>query len=124
MKNLINLVIAGALSISLSYAQDQGQRQNRTPEEMTKMQIERLSESLALNKNQQDSIYKYTLIANLEQRKLMESAGDNREAGFEKIRSMRENNNKIIKTFLTSDQAKKYEELTKNRRQGQGRRSN
>ena len=47
----------------------------------------------------------------------MEAAGDNREAAIEKIRSKRADNEKIIKSFLTDDQQKIYEEFTKNRPQ-------
>lgn len=123
MKNIINLFLTGLLTIGIANAQDRGTRQNRTPEEMAKMQTERLTEQLSLSKGQQDSIYKYSLLASKEQRKLMETAGDNREAAFGKIRSLREENSNKIKSFLTEDQVKKYEEIIKNRPQGQGRRN-
>lgn len=127
MKKIMSLIAAGIITIGLSYAQPGGgQFQNRTPEEMAKMQVERLKESLSLTKAQQDSIYKYTLAISKDQRKLMESAGDNREAAFEKMSSLREANDKKIKSFLTADQIKKYDEMIKNRGQrgGGGNRPN
>lgn len=117
MKKLLSLVAAGILLVGITNAQERGSRQNRSPEELAKMQVERLTTHLSLDKNQQDSIYKYALIAGKEQRQLMEAAGDNREAALEKIRSKRADNEKIIKSFLTDDQQKKYEEFTKNRPQ-------
>lgn len=124
MKNILTLAIAGILTLGISNAQERGARQNRTPEEMAKTQVERLTEQLTLSKSQQDSVYKYSLIASKEQRKLMESAGDNREAAFEKMRGMREQNNVKIKSFLTADQLQKYEEIEKNRPQMGNRRAN
>ena len=115
MKKLLSLVAAGILLVGIANAQERGSRQNRSPEELAKMQVERLTTHLSLDKNQQDSIYKYALIAGKEQRQLMEAAGDNREAALEKIRSKRADNEKIIKSFLTDDQQKIYEEFTKNR---------
>lgn len=117
MKKLLSLVAAGILLVGIANAQERGSRQNRSPEELAKMQVERLTTHLSLDKNQQDSIYKYALIAGKEQRQLMEAAGDNREAALEKIRSKRADNEKIIKSFLTDDQQKKYEEFIKNRPQ-------
>lgn len=124
MKNILSLAIAGILTIGISNAQERGPRQNRTPEEMAKMQVERLTEQLALSKTQQDSVYKYSLLASKDQRKLMETAGDNREAAFEKMRAVREENSKKIKSFLTEDQVKKYDELEKTRGQRGNRRGN
>lgn len=124
MKNIMTLIVAGLLTVGISFAQDRGPRQNRTPEEMAKMQVERLTEQLTLSKSQQDSIYKYSLLASKEQRKLMENAGDNREGAFEKMRVLRDNSDKKIKTFLDADQVKKYDESAKNRPQGGGRRAN
>lgn len=123
MKNLFGLLIAGLLTIGTSNAQD-GARQNRTAEEMAKMQVERLTEQLTLNKSQQDSVYKYVLLASKEQKKVMKNAGDDREAAFEKMGKMRAENSTKIKTFLTADQVKKYEELEKSRPQRGNRRNN
>ena len=117
MKNLLSLFFAMALTVGMSFAQERGSRQNRTPEEMAKMQVERLTEQLTLNKTQQDSVYKYALQASKEQRELMQNAGDDRQAAFQKMQGLREANEKKIKSFLTADQVAKYEEILKNRPQ-------
>jgi len=124
MKKIMTFVVAGLLTIGISFAQDSGSRQKRTPEEMAKAKIERLTEQLALSQTQQDSIYKYALLASKEQRELMKSAGDNREATFEKMRVLRDNSDKKIKTFLTAEQLKKYEDEVKNNPQAGRRRAN
>lgn len=117
----MTLFAAGILMVGISQAQERGGRQNRTPEEMAKMQVERLTEQLALNKTQQDSIYKYTLELSKSQREIMQSAGDNREGAMNKMRDLREAGDKMIKNFLTEEQAKKYETLAKERQQRRNR---
>lgn len=124
MKKIMTLVAAGLLTIGISSAQERGNRQNKSAEETAKEQVERLTQQLSLDKNQQDSVYRYALLANKEQRKLMESAPSNREATFEKMRELRANTDKKIKTFLNADQIKKFEEEIKKRPQGGGRRNN
>lgn len=124
MKNVMSLLIAALISVGISQAQERAPRQNRSPEESAKMQVERLTAELTLNQSQQDSIYKYSLLARTEQRKLMETAGDNKEEGFEKMRTIRENSDKKIKSFLTKEQEKKYDELIKNRQQHRSQRGN
>lgn len=124
MKNLVSLLFATLMIVSISVAQERGPRQNRTPEEMAKMQVERLTEQLTLDKQQQDSIYKYSLLISKEQRELMQNAGDNREAAFKKLQTLRESNDKKIKSFLSKDQLAKYEEYLKNRPQGRPNRTN
>lgn len=115
MKKLITLVCAVVFMVGLSVAQERGGRpgagQNRTPEEMAKTQVERLTTELKLSQEQQDSIYKYTLEASKEQQALMQNSGDDREAAFEKMRSIQEKNSGKIKTFLTDEQATKYDKL-------------
>ena len=58
MKKLLSLVAAGILLVGIANAQERGSRQNRSPEELAKIQVERLTTHLSLDKNQQDSIYK------------------------------------------------------------------
>lgn len=124
MKKSIGILIAGLLTIGLSQAQERGNRQNRSDEEIAKIQVERLTEQLSLNKNQQDSIYKYTLLTTKEQKQLLQSSNGSREANFEKSNALREGSSIKIKSFLTTEQAKKYEEFQKNRPQRGGQRNN
>lgn len=120
MKNLITVMLATIFTVGISVAQERGGRQgqNRTPEEMAKLQVEHLTKELELNKGQQDSIYKYTLESSKEQRTLMQnSEGGDRQAIFEKMRALREKNSTKIKTFLNESQSAKYEELQKQMQQ-------
>lgn len=125
MKNIMILIAAGLLSIASAHAQERGgNRPNRNPEEMAKMQVERLTKQLSLDQKQQDSILKYTIIATQEQRKIMEEANSDREATGKKMRALREQNTTKLKSFLTDDQIKKYDEMIKNRQQRGNRESN
>lgn len=113
-------MFVAVLAISSSYAQERGPRQGGTPEERTKMQVERLTKELNLSKAQQDSIYKYSLQTSKEQQELMKAAGDDREAAREKMKPIREKSMAKIKSFLNEEQKTKYEDLQKqmqNRRQ-------
>lgn len=124
MKNLLSLLFATILTIGVSVAQERGPRQNRTPEEMAKNQVERLTEQLSLTKPQQDSILNYSLKVAKDQKAIFDAAGDDRQAAFEKMRTIREESNNKIKSFLTKEQVVKYDELLKTRGQGGQRRPN
>lgn len=120
MKSLIT-ILAFVLTLGFANAQQEGgNRQQRSPEEMAKMQTERLTKELTLSKTQQDSIHKYILATSKEQQKLFSNAGENREAAMTAIRSLREKQTQKIKTFLNEEQIKKYDELAKQRRAGFG----
>lgn len=109
MKTVLTLLIATICSISISIAQEKGSRQNRTPEERAKFQVEHLTKELELNKTQQDSIYHHFVLSGKafqDQRKDMD---------HEKMRAAMQERNKKIKTFLTEEQNSKYEELQKRR---------
>lgn len=117
MKSLIT-ILALVLSIGLANAQQGGQRQQRSPEEMTKMQMERLTKELNLSKSQQDSIHKHILSSSTEQQKLFKDNAvnsGNRDAYMKSVQALREKQNAKIKTFLNEDQIKKYDELAKQR---------
>lgn len=113
MRKLITMMFVAVVAISSSYAQEQGPRQGGTPEERTKMQVERLNKELNLSQAQQDSIYKYSLQTTKEQQTIMKTAGDNREAVREKMKPIREKNIAKIKSFLNEEQKAKYEDLQK-----------
>jgi len=117
MKNIVSILVASLLIVGLTQAQERRNRQDRTVEEVATSEVERLTKELSLNKGQQDSIYKYTLLSGKEQRLIMQNNGSNREANFEKFRSIREANILKIKSFLNDEQLKKYDELQKNRPQ-------
>lgn len=113
MKKLITLMFVALLAISSSYAQERGSGQGRSPEERTKMQVERLSKELNLSQAQQDSIYVHSLQAAKDQQEMMKNAGDDRASIREKMKPIREKNSAKIKSFLNNEQKVKYDELQK-----------
>ncbi|HMR17751.1 MAG TPA: hypothetical protein PKA53_00505 [Sphingobacterium sp.] len=115
MKNVMLTLFAVLFCVTVSLAQERGNRQERNPEERAKAEVERLKTELGLSKPQQDSILNYILQANQEQRKAMEQAGGDRQAAFEKMRAQRETRQTKIKSFLTKEQIEKYEVLQKER---------
>lgn len=115
MKTVITLLIAAVFTISISVAQQKESRQNRTPEERAKMQVERLTKELELNKSQQDSIYTYIL------QSMKTSSLHRKENDQAQIKKSLEARNLKIKSFLTPKQITQYEELQKSR---QNRRPN
>lgn len=119
MKNLIT-ILALVLTIGLANAQQGTPRQQRSPEEMAKMQTKRLTEALNLSQVQQDSIHKHILAISVEQREIFKNAGDNREEAMKSIDALREKQSKKIKTFLNEEQIKKYDEFSKQRGNGFG----
>ncbi|MCA5005390.1 hypothetical protein [Sphingobacterium bovistauri] len=119
MKSLIS-ILALVLSLGLANAQQGGNRPQRTPEEMAKMQMERLTKELNLSQTQQDSIQKYILSTSKEQQKIFREAGDNREAAMKSMQALREKQSLKVKTFLNEEQSKKYDELAKQRGFGAG----
>ncbi|TJZ62251.1 hypothetical protein FAZ15_07030 [Sphingobacterium olei] len=121
MKNLMLVLVVIFLSASATVAQERGNRQgagqNRTPEERAKAEVERLGTALSLNQSQRDSIYKYSLEQTKEQQALFQQGEGDREKRMEQLRSSREKYDTKIKSFLTEDQIKKYEEAQKERTQ-------
>ncbi|WP_164122602.1 MULTISPECIES: hypothetical protein [Sphingobacterium] len=115
MKTVITLLIATILTVSMCVAQEKESRQNRPPEERAKMQVERLTKELELNKSQQDSIYIYIL------QSMKTSTLHRKENDQAQIKKSLEARNLKIKSFLTPEQITQYEEL-QNRRKN--RRSN
>lgn len=125
MKNLIT-ILALVLGIGLANAQEKDIRQQRSPEEMAKMQTERLTKELKLTKPQQDSIHKYVLASSVEQQKLFKEnvlKSDNPEANRKKMQAIREKQTQKVKSFLNEEQNKKYDEILKQRRQNIGKRN-
>lgn len=95
--------------------------QQRNPEEQAKAQIDRLEQALKLNQAQKDSIYGYALQQYTQQQALFKDAPADRKAISDKIQSISNAAELKIKTFLTDEQVKNYDELKK---QMQERRQN
>ncbi|WP_140936996.1 hypothetical protein [Sphingobacterium lumbrici] len=121
MKNLMLVLVAIFLSASVTIAQERGNRQgtvqNRTPEERAKAEVERLGTLLNLDQTQRDSIYKYSLKQTTELQALFQQGDGDRDKRMEQIKSYRDKYDTKIKSFLTGDQIKKYEEVQKERSQ-------
>lgn len=129
MKNLLASVLILFATITISHAQDRGRMQQRNPEDMAKMQTERLTKELNLSQSQQDSIYKYVLATATEQRKIFQENNNDRQAAMKAMQELRQKQDLKIKSFLNEEQTKKYEEIQKQRMQqrpnrGEGRRGN
>lgn len=114
MKSLIT-TLALVLSLGLANAQEGGPRQQRSPEDMAKMQSERLTKELSLSPSQQDSIHKHILAYSIEQQKIFKDAGDNREDAMKSMQALRQQQAEKIKSFLNEEQIRKYDELAKQR---------
>ncbi|MBE8721446.1 hypothetical protein C4F40_12010 [Sphingobacterium sp. Ka21] len=121
MKNLMLVLVAIFLSASAAIAQERGNRQgpgqNRTPEERAKAEVERLNTALSLDQSQRDSIYTYSLQQSTAQQALFQQGDGDRDKRIEKMRSFREKYDTKLKSILTEEQIKKYEEIQKERSQ-------
>lgn len=99
-----------------SYAQERqgrGNMQNMNPADRAKNTVARLTEQLQLDKGQQDSIYKQVFAQAQHEKQLFSAAGSDREKLRTSMQSSREQYAIKIKQFLNEDQAKKYDELSR-----------
>ncbi|NGF55303.1 hypothetical protein G5B00_02155 [Parapedobacter sp. SGR-10] len=118
MKNFMLTLTLAFLSLTVTIAQEQRPgRQVDNPEERARMEVQRLHKDLDLSQTQQDSILNYLLTANKEQQQLRKQSGGDRQAAFEKMRAQREVRTAKIKSYLTSEQVGKYEDLLKKRQE-------
>ncbi|RKE45545.1 hypothetical protein [Sphingobacterium detergens] len=107
MKKKTLMVIGGLLlATTVAFAQ---QRQQRSPEEQAKMRVEHLDKLLTLNQVQKDSIYNLTL-SQAQQRAAIKSDGGDRKANMEKYKQLQEAQATKIKSWLTPDQVKLFDE--------------
>lgn len=98
--------------------------QNMNPDEMAKMQAQRLVEELKLNKDQEakiTAIYKKSSANNTTDFQRMRDASDaERTKMREEMQKVRDQQEKEIKAVLTPAQLKTYEESLKNRQSRMG----
>ncbi|MGE8242828.1 hypothetical protein D3C87_632020 [compost metagenome] len=107
MKKKTLMVISGLLLVTtVAFAQ---QRQQRSPEDQAKMRVEHLDKLLTLNQVQKDSIYNLTL-GQAQQRAAIKSDGGDRKANMEKYKQLQEAQATKIKSWLTPDQVKLFDE--------------
>ncbi|WP_437919401.1 hypothetical protein [Sphingobacterium sp. LRF_L2] len=117
MKNINLCIVFLILGISIGFAQERGKFQEMSATDRAKGIVERLTDELALEKSQQDSIYKQALAQATAEKEIFANASGDRET----IRTaMQENRKKFdtkIKSFLNEKQLKTYEELESKRGQ-------
>lgn len=131
MKKILFAVAALFIS-TMSFAQGfgggfgGGQGMSMNPEDMAKRQADRLKEQIELTQVQYDSIYNYYLKSSKEQaarREQMQNGGGqmpgegDMQAMMEQMQKQRQAQEAKIKSFLTDDQKKKYDEIQEQRRQ-------
>ena len=129
MKKIL-FAIAALMVSTMSFAQGFGGGfgggQSMNPEDMAKRQADRLKEQLELTQVQYDSIYNYYLASSKEQaarREQMQNGGGqmpaegDMQAMMEQMQKQRQAQEAKIKSFLTDDQKKKYDEAQEQRRQ-------
>ncbi|MCQ2057811.1 MAG: hypothetical protein MJY75_06355 [Bacteroidaceae bacterium] len=102
-----------------------GGGQQMEPEERAKMQADRLKEQLTLTDAQYDSVFSYYVANAKEQakrREEMQNGGGmpqdmDMQAMMEQMQKQREAQEKKLKSYLTEDQIKKYDEAQAARRE-------
>ncbi|HTS00290.1 MAG TPA: hypothetical protein VML00_11085 [Bacteroidota bacterium] len=107
------LLLAG--SVSLADAQG---RMRMTPEQ----RVARLKDSLALSDEQVSKIVTIFTESDKKREDAMASAGDDRDARMQAMRSIMEGTDARIDSVLTDTQKAKYDEMKKQRMQGFQRR--
>jgi len=115
------LMAAACLMLSATgvFAQ---QRQQRSPEEQAKMRVDRLDKLLSLNQVQKDSIYNLTL-SQAQQRDALRGDGGDRKANMEKFKQLQEVQTSKIKSWLTPEQAKLFDEQQEKMKERMSKRS-
>lgn len=129
MKKIL-FAIAALMVSTMGFAQGfggfgGGQGMSFEPEDIAKRQADRLKEQLELTQVQYDSIYNYYLASGKEQaarREQMQNGGQmpgegDMQAMMEQMQKQRQAQEAKIKSFLTDDQKKKYDEVQEQRRQ-------
>lgn len=127
MKKLF-FAVAALFVASVSFAQGFGGGMGEfKPEDMAKRNVDRLKEQLKLTQAQSDSIYKIYLVQAQDMQKRFASMqqGDGQgqmqmpsEEGRQKMQETRQAQENKIKSFLTEEQKKQYDEMQAQRRQG------
>lgn len=105
-KKILMAVACLLLSATGVFAQ---QRQQRSPEEQAKMRVEHLDKLLSLNQTQKDSIYNITL-TQAQQRAALRNDGGDRKANMEKFKQLQEIQTAKIKSWLSPEQGKLFDE--------------
>lgn len=127
MKKLF-FAVAALFVASVSFAQGFGGGMGEfKPEDMAKRNVDRLKEQLKLTQAQSDSIYKIYLVQAQDMQKrfasMQQGGGQGQmqmpsEEERQKMQETRQAQENKIKSFLTEEQKKQYDEMQAQRRQG------
>ena len=119
MKKIV--LVTGLLVFALMVsAQQGGQRRGQMSEEALKQRYEELTKELTLKTAQLDSIKKIDQEFFAKQRVAREKAGDDREKMREEFTKLRNQQTEKIKTVLTAEQFKKYQDYQEKQRERRG----
>ncbi len=86
------------------------------------MRVDRLDKLLSLNQVQKDSIYNLTL-SQAQQRDALRGDGGDRKANMEKFKQLQEVQTSKIKSWLTPEQAKLFDEQQEKMKERMSKRS-
>lgn len=118
MKKILFLATTFVMLLFFSAnAQQGGQREKMTPEQMATRTVERMNKEVTLNEKQQADLKKWFTTSYTERSKSMEKNKDNREAMRESMKKDKEATDAQLKKVLTAEQFKKYQDAEKKRQQ-------
>jgi periplasmic protein CpxP/Spy len=103
------ILMALSVLLSTATATVAQQRPQQSHEEQAKKRVEHLDKLLTLNQTQKDSIYTLSLNAAV-QRAAWKAEGADRKANMEKFRQLQEVQAAKIKSWLTQEQVKLFDE--------------
>ena len=115
MKNFITLFVILISSVGVNYAQPQGQRQRMSPEEREKMMVDTLGLDEAQQVKFSEISARYRESFSEIRQQMRNGDEQSRQELFPKMRELNEARNKEIRAILNPEQAKKFDEIQKQR---------
>lgn len=110
------------LGTTMIIAQNQGGQRNFDPEAMSKRQTEEIKKACDLDADQETEVLALTLKSANKMVEMRKSAGGDRDVMREKMKTIRDEQNKEMKKVLSDDQWKKYEKYMEEQRKQRGQR--
>jgi protein CpxP len=110
MKMLNVLLVGIALFAGLSSASAQ-EKSKKTPEQRAELHTERLTKELGLSADQRTKIAEFNLGVALKNESIRNNSNIPQETKISSLKSNNEARKMMIKTILTEEQIKKFEEL-------------
>lgn len=122
MKKLGLLLLVVLLGTTMSMAQNKGGQRNSDPAEMAKRQTEAVKKACDLDADQETKVQALNLKSANKMNEMRKSGGGDRDAMREKMKTIRDDQNKEMKKVLSDDQWKKYEKYMEEQRKQRGQR--